>query len=48
MLRGEEALEEAFGHGVRVRAKRSGGLRAELEFDDLDGLLAFAREIGRV
>ena len=48
LLRGEEALEEAFGHGVRVRTARNGALRAELEFDDLDALLAFAREIGRV
>ena len=47
MLRGEEALEEAFGHGVRVRAARSGALRAELEFEDLESLLAFARDIGR-
>lgn len=47
LLRGEEALEEAFGHGVRVRPTRR-GLRAELEFEDLDALIAFAREIGRV
>ena len=33
MLRAEEALEEAFGHGVRVRAAKK-GLRAELQFDD--------------
>jgi ParB family transcriptional regulator, chromosome partitioning protein len=48
LLRGEEALEEAFGHGVRVRTARNGSLRAELEFEDLERLLAFAREIGRV
>lgn len=46
MLRAEEALEEAFGHGVRVRASRQ-GLRAELQFDDVDELLEFARSIAR-
>ncbi len=46
MLRAEEALEEAFGHGVRVRASKQ-GLRAELHFDDVDELLEFARGIGR-
>jgi ParB family chromosome partitioning protein len=46
LLRAEEALEEAFGHGVRVRAGRE-GLRAELRFDDIDELLEFARHIGR-
>jgi ParB family transcriptional regulator, chromosome partitioning protein len=40
-VRAEEALEEALGTGVRVRAGR-GGIRAELHFDDLDDLLAFA------
>jgi ParB family transcriptional regulator, chromosome partitioning protein len=46
VLRAEEALEEAFGHGVRVRSARD-GLRAELHFDDLDSLLEFARGIAR-
>jgi ParB family chromosome partitioning protein len=40
-VRAEEALEEALGTGVRVRSARS-GIRAELHFDDLDDLLAFA------
>jgi ParB family transcriptional regulator, chromosome partitioning protein len=42
LVRAEEALEEALGAGVRVRAVRQ-GIRAELHFDDLDDLLAFAR-----
>jgi ParB family transcriptional regulator, chromosome partitioning protein len=46
MLRAEEALEEAFGHGVRVRVSKK-GLRAELRFDDVGELLEFARGIGR-
>ena len=46
LLRAEEALEEAFGHGVRVRASKQ-GLRAELLFDDVGELLEFARAIGR-
>jgi ParB family chromosome partitioning protein len=46
MLRAEEALEEAFGHGVRVRSAKH-GLRAELHFDDVGELLEFARGIGR-
>ena len=46
LLRAEEALEEAFGHGVRVRAART-GIRAELRFDGIDELLEFARGIGR-
>ena len=43
LTRGEEALESALGMGVRVRAARR-GIRAELHFDDLDELLAFARD----
>jgi ParB family chromosome partitioning protein len=39
----EEALESALGTDVRVRAGRR-GIRVELQFDDLDELLAFARE----
>ena len=46
LLRAEEALEEAFGHGVRVRAARR-GIRAELRFDGIEELLEFARGIGR-
>jgi ParB family transcriptional regulator, chromosome partitioning protein len=46
MLRAEEALEEAFGHGVRVRSTKK-GLRAELYFDEVGELLEFARSIGR-
>jgi ParB family chromosome partitioning protein len=46
ILRAEEALEEAFGHGVRVRASAK-GLRAELHFDDVGELIEFARGIGR-
>jgi ParB family chromosome partitioning protein len=41
----EEALESALGTGVRVRPGRR-GIRVELQFDDLDELLAFARERG--
>ena len=46
LLNAEEALEEAFGHGVRVRTTRR-GLRAELSFANLDELLEFARGIAR-
>src|SRR6266511_6462089 len=38
----EEALEKALGTGVRVRAARR-GIRAELHFESLDELNAFAR-----
>jgi ParB family transcriptional regulator, chromosome partitioning protein len=41
LIRAEEALEEALGTGVRVRAARR-GIRAELHFDDLEELLVFA------
>jgi ParB family chromosome partitioning protein len=45
LRRAEEALESALGHGIKVSvAKR--GIRAELRFDDLDSLLAFARQMG--
>jgi ParB family transcriptional regulator, chromosome partitioning protein len=37
----EETLESALGHGVKVRAAKS-GIRAELHFDDLAQLEAFA------
>ncbi len=40
----EEALESALGHGVRVRAARR-GINAELHFDDLDELEAFAARL---
>jgi ParB family transcriptional regulator, chromosome partitioning protein len=43
LTRAEEALESALGTGVRIRAARR-GIRAELHFDDLDELLAYARE----
>jgi ParB family transcriptional regulator, chromosome partitioning protein len=45
LARAEEALESALGTGVRVHPARR-GIRAELHFDDLDQLLAFARERG--
>ena len=45
LARAEEALESALGTGVRVRPARR-GIRAELHFEDLDQLLAFARERG--
>jgi ParB family chromosome partitioning protein len=40
----EDALESALGHGVRVRAARR-GINAELHFDDLDDLEAFAAHL---
>ena len=40
----EDALESALGHGVRVRAARR-GINAELHFDDLDELEAFAARL---
>jgi hypothetical protein len=44
LMHAEEALESALGHGVRVRAAgKRGALRAEIQFDDLDALLEFAR-----
>src|ERR687887_297851 len=42
LARAEQELEAALGTGVRVRAARR-GIRAELHFDDLDGLLEYAR-----
>jgi ParB family transcriptional regulator, chromosome partitioning protein len=42
LVRAEEALEKALGTGVRVRSARK-GIRAELLFEDLEDLLAFAR-----
>ncbi len=44
--RAADALESALGTGVKVRAMRR-GIRAELSFDDLDELLAFARQTRR-
>src|SRR6266516_2990034 len=41
LTRAEEELEAALGHGVRVRAARR-GINAELHFDDLEELEAFA------
>jgi len=46
LARAEEELERSLGTGVRVRAARR-GIRAELHFDDLDELHAFARRRGR-
>jgi ParB family chromosome partitioning protein len=40
----EEALEMALGHGVRVRSARR-GIHAELHFDDIDELEAFAARL---
>ncbi len=40
--RAEETLEKALGHGVKVSAAKR-GIRAELRFEDMDALLAFAR-----
>jgi ParB family transcriptional regulator, chromosome partitioning protein len=45
LARAEELLESVLGTGVRVRPARR-GIRAELQFEDLDQLLAFARERG--
>jgi ParB family chromosome partitioning protein len=42
----EEELERALGTGIRVRSARK-GIRAELHFDDLESLLAFARDVKR-
>jgi ParB family chromosome partitioning protein len=39
----EEELESALGTGVRVKAARK-GFRAEIEFEDMDQLRAFARD----
>jgi ParB family chromosome partitioning protein len=46
LTRAEESLEQALGTGVKVRAGRR-GVRAELRFDDLDELHAFARSLRR-
>jgi ParB family chromosome partitioning protein len=46
LARAEEALESAMGTGVRIRPMRS-GLRAELDFADIDELLAFAENLDR-
>jgi ParB family chromosome partitioning protein len=44
LMKAEEELEAALGHGVHIRATgKKGALRAELEFDDIDDLLEFAR-----
>ena len=45
LRRAEDALEAALGYGVRVRAVgKKGAMRAELRFDDIDDLLAYADE----
>ena len=41
LARAEDTLESALGHGVKVRTARK-GIRAELHFDDLEELEAFA------
>jgi ParB family transcriptional regulator, chromosome partitioning protein len=46
LTRAEESLEQALGTGIRVRAARR-GIRAELRFEDLDELHAFARSVRR-
>jgi ParB family chromosome partitioning protein len=46
LTRAEDALERALGTGVRVRST-SKGLRAEIQFDDLDELLEFATAAGQ-
>jgi ParB family chromosome partitioning protein len=46
LVRAEEELEAALGRSVVVRAARR-GIRAELQFDDLDELLLFARQAKR-
>jgi ParB family transcriptional regulator, chromosome partitioning protein len=46
LARAEESLERALGAGVRVRPARR-GIRAELRFEDLDELHAFARSLRR-
>src|SRR5215218_10505164 len=46
LARAEESLEQALGTGVRVRVARR-GIRAELRFEDLDELHAFARATRR-
>jgi ParB family chromosome partitioning protein len=45
LRRAEEALESALGRGIKVSAVKR-GIRAEFRFDDLDSLLAFARQMG--
>jgi ParB family chromosome partitioning protein len=45
LRRAEDALEAALGHGVRVKAVgKKGAMRAELRFDDIDDLLAYAED----
>jgi ParB family transcriptional regulator, chromosome partitioning protein len=46
LARAEESLERALGTGIRIRTARR-GIRAELRFDDLDELHAFARSVRR-
>ena len=43
LRRAEDALESALGRGVKVRAVGKGAaMKAELRFDDIDELLAYA------
>jgi ParB family transcriptional regulator, chromosome partitioning protein len=46
LAKAEDALGSALGTGVRVSSTRS-GIRAELAFEDLEELLAFARGLRR-
>jgi ParB family chromosome partitioning protein len=46
LARAEEELERALGTGIRVRSVRK-GVRAELHFEDLESLHAFARAVKR-
>ncbi len=46
LTRAEDKLESALGHGVKVRSAPNGGIRAELHFDDLAELEAFAKRAG--
>jgi ParB family transcriptional regulator, chromosome partitioning protein len=46
LVEAEEQLARALGHDAKVRAARS-GVKAELVFDDLDELRAFARRLRR-
>jgi ParB family transcriptional regulator, chromosome partitioning protein len=45
--RAEEELEAALGRDVQIRATRSGGLRVELVFDQLDEIHALTKQLGR-